>query len=106
MAANQSLNEEVSKGEKNKVALATTTVDNRIDYGTYTVKNHDGKGRFGRVILDVFDENHKRLVNYFKCKVCNKVIYQDVSNKGTKPLNRHADKCDPPLSSKELNSII
>lgn len=76
-------------------------IKKRIISGEYKCKQNEAKGRKGayyRIMDDVYDENDKKLPNVCRCRVCSEVI-ECTKKTGTSPLNRHADKCDPPPST-------
>lgn len=69
----------------------------RIKKGEYICVNREVIGRTGkfyRVLQDIYDKKDIRITSYYHCRVCNDVVWYPVQ-KGSSPLNRHADACDP-----------
>lgn len=51
-------------------------------------------GKYYRIINDVYDNENKRVKEFYQCMKCKEVLKQNPSN-GTKRLNTHANICDP-----------
>lgn len=80
-------------------------IKNKIKFGGYSVHVRDAQkvGQFYRVLRDVYDEKCVKLKNVYHCVKCEEVLKWD-SSKGTTPLDRHANECDP-LVAKEAATI-
>lgn len=77
--------------------LSATEVSNMLARGIYHAKpgrSTPSAGKYYRIINDVYDNDHKKVKHFFQCTKCKQVIKCNPSN-GTKPLNTHANICDP-----------
>lgn len=78
--------------------LSEEDVSKMLFRGIYHAKpgrNSPHAGRYYRIIKDIYDNDHKKVQHFYQCMKCQSVIKCNPSH-GTKPLNSHADKCDPP----------
>lgn len=78
-----------------------------LNRGLYQAKpgrNTPSAGRYKRIINDVYDHENKKIKHVYQCSKCNKVLKYEAGN-GTKPLNSHADRCDPQPKGKCLSIV-
>lgn len=82
--------------------LTGSEICNFIARGIYKVKV-DKKGQYAggyyRVLSDIYNEQNERVKHFYQCTKCKEVLKCNPSN-GTKPLNKHANKCDPQKKGK------
>lgn len=78
-------------------------IQNKIRFGNYKILKRTAKnaGRSYRVLRDIYDENSVRIEHVYWCIKCEELIVRE-AGRGTQPLLRHADDCDP-LPKKKLS---
>lgn len=79
--------------------ISEAEISTMLKRNVYHAKPRHGPhaGKYYRVIRDVYDDANKRIKNFFQCSKCSAILKCNPSN-GTKPLNQHANICDPPES--------